>query len=68
MLLGLSLQAGFTQTTIKLALILIFLVYTAPAATHALAKAALVSGLKPRLGAAPRPAPEERKSPEKPSS
>ncbi len=68
MLLGLGLQAGFTQISIKLALILIFLVYTSPAATHALAKAAFVSGLRPRLGGAPRQAPDERTSPEERSS
>ncbi|MFQ5784455.1 MAG: monovalent cation/H(+) antiporter subunit G [Alphaproteobacteria bacterium] len=44
---GLVVQAGFTQVTIKLALILVFLFFTSPTATHAVAHAALVGGLKP---------------------
>ncbi len=44
---GLILQSGFTQVTIKLALILILLFLTGPTATHAVAHAALASGLKP---------------------
>ena len=44
---GLILQSGFTQVTIKLVLILILLFLTSPTATHALAQAALASGLKP---------------------
>lgn len=45
--LGLMLQAGFTLVTVKLVLILAFLFFTGPAATHALARAALISGVKP---------------------
>ena len=56
---GLGLQAGLSQTAIKLALILVFLIYTSPAATHALAKAAYLRGAKPLLGAARRERPEE---------
>ena len=44
---GLALQGGFTLVTVKLVLILVFLLLTGPTATHALAHAALVSGLKP---------------------
>jgi len=44
---GLAIQAGFTQTTIKLGLILVFLFFTSPTATHAVAHAALLGGLKP---------------------
>ena len=44
---GLALQSGFTLVTVKLVLILVFLLLTGPTATHALAHAALVSGLKP---------------------
>lgn len=44
---GLILQSGFTQVSIKLALILILLLLTSPTATHALAQAALAGGLKP---------------------
>ncbi len=46
-LAGLMLQGGLTLVTTKLALILVFLLLTGPTATHALAHAALVSGLKP---------------------
>ena len=40
-LTGLALQAGFTIVTIKLVLILIFLLVTGPTAIHALVNAAL---------------------------
>ena len=40
-ILGLTLQAGLTLVTIKLALILIFLLLTGPTAIHALVNAAL---------------------------
>ncbi len=46
-LVGLMVQAGFTMTTVKLILITIFLLFTTPTTTHALATAALKSGLKP---------------------
>jgi multicomponent Na+:H+ antiporter subunit G len=46
-LLGLALQSGLTQTTLKLALIWLILLFTGPTATHALAKAALHGGLVP---------------------
>lgn len=46
-LLGLALQSGLTQTTLKLALICLILLFTGPTATHALAKAALHGGLLP---------------------
>lgn len=51
-LLGMAVHAGFDLATIKLALILLFLLFTSPTATHALAKAALHGGLEPR-GIAP---------------
>jgi multicomponent Na+:H+ antiporter subunit G len=44
---GLMLQAGLTQTSIKLGLIVVFLLFTSPTATHAVAHAALARGLKP---------------------
>ncbi|NQV57035.1 MAG: monovalent cation/H(+) antiporter subunit G [Rhodospirillales bacterium] len=53
MILGMMLQAGFTLVTIKLALIVLFLFFAGPAATHALAQAALSSGLKPLLAEQP---------------
>ena len=47
MLLGLMLQAGFTLVTVKLVLIGVFLFFTSPTATHAVAHAALIGGLSP---------------------
>ena len=49
-LLGLIIQSGFTQTSLKLLLIAFFLFITSPTATHAIAHAAHLSGLKPKLG------------------
>ena len=49
---GLILQAGLTQTSIKLGLIIVFLLFTSPTATHAVAHAALARGLKPWTKAA----------------
>lgn len=46
---GLILQAGLTLASFKLALILLFLVFTAPTASHALARAAIADGIEPRL-------------------
>ena len=48
-LLGLGLQAGWSIAAFKLALIFVFLFFTAPTASHALANAAAHSGLKPKL-------------------
>jgi multicomponent Na+:H+ antiporter subunit G len=44
---GLMVQAGLTLITAKLFLILMFIFFTSPTATHALARAALNGGLKP---------------------
>lgn len=49
-MLGLMLQAGFSQMTLKLLMISFFLLLTSPTATHAVANAAYRAGLKPRLG------------------
>jgi len=46
-ILGLMFQAGLTQVSIKLLLILIFLWFTSPTATHALARAALADPENP---------------------
>ena len=46
---GFMCQAGLSAATAKLALVLLFLLLTGPVATHALAKAALHGGLRPRL-------------------
>jgi len=48
-LIGLMLQGGFTLITAKLILILVFIFFTSPTSTHALAKAALHGGEKPLL-------------------
>jgi len=45
--LGMCLQSGFTLVTAKLIIIGIFLFITGPTATHAVANAAFVSGLRP---------------------
>ena len=47
LLLGMALQAGFTLVTVKLALIGIFLFFTTPTASHAVAHAAILGGLSP---------------------
>lgn len=46
-LIGLMLQAGFTLPLAKLVLILLLILFTSPASTHALAKAALHGGVRP---------------------
>jgi multicomponent Na+:H+ antiporter subunit G len=46
--LGLVVQGGWTQITLKLILILLFLWVTSPTATHALARAALADPGNPR--------------------
>ncbi len=46
-LIGYIFETGFEITSIKLVLLLIFLILTGPTATHALSKAALMSGKKP---------------------
>ena len=48
-LLGLCLQAGWTLITVKLLMLGVLILFASPTATHALAKAALVRGLKPLL-------------------
>ena len=47
LLLGFMLQSDGWMTVVKLALILVLLLFTSPVATHALAHAALLDGLKP---------------------
>ncbi len=49
-LLGLIVQAGFSQTSLKLALIAFLLFLTSPTAAHAVVGAAHNAGLKPMLG------------------
>jgi multicomponent Na+:H+ antiporter subunit G len=50
-LVGLMLQAGFTLVTVKLIFIIVFIFYTSPVSTHALAQSALSTGIKPQLAA-----------------
>ncbi|MCK4861126.1 MAG: monovalent cation/H(+) antiporter subunit G [Rhodobacteraceae bacterium] len=45
---GMCMQAGLTLITVKLIIIGVFLFITGPTATHAVANAALVSGLRPK--------------------
>jgi len=45
---GMCIQAGFTLITVKLIIIGVFLFITGPTSTHAIANAALVSGLRPK--------------------
>lgn len=48
-LIGLMFQAGFTLVTAKLLFIVLLLLFTSPVACHALGRAALHRGLKPKL-------------------
>ncbi len=58
-LAGLMLQGGFSLVSVKLLLILVFLLFTSPAATYALANAAYRQGLAPLLGGATPPDPAD---------
>lgn len=51
-MLGLALQSGLSLVTAKLMLIALFLLFTTPTATHALAQAALHTGVRPKLAQA----------------
>lgn len=48
-LLGLAFQAGLTIASFKLFLIFVFIFFTSPTASHSLANAAMLGGLKPKL-------------------
>ena len=50
MLVGMMLHAGLTLVTAKLIIVGLLIFLASPASSHALAKAALMSGLKPLLG------------------
>ncbi|PHR59165.1 MAG: cation:proton antiporter [Robiginitomaculum sp.] len=58
-ILGLMVQAGFSQTSLKLFLVAFLLFITSPTASHALANAAHQAGLKPLLGKFRAPTPSE---------
>jgi multicomponent Na+:H+ antiporter subunit G len=47
--LGLLFQAGLSLISVKLFLIIVFILFTSPAAAHALAKAAIHGNLEPLL-------------------
>lgn len=49
LLAGLVLQAGLTLIAVKLSFLALFIFFTSPACTHALAKAALARGVAPML-------------------
>jgi len=55
LLVGLMLQAGLTLVTVKLLFLAVLILFTSPTATHALAKAAVVRGLKPSLARGDEP-------------
>lgn len=55
MIVGLVLQAGLTLIAVKLLFLGLFILFTSPAATHALVKAALARGLKPLLASGEQP-------------
>ena len=56
-LLGFMFQAGLSLNALKLVLIFVFLVFTAPTASHALAHAALLDGIRPWTRKPKDPAP-----------
>ncbi len=58
-LLGLIVQAGLSQTSLKLTLIAFLLFLTSPTATHAVVGAAHHAKLKPKLGKYRAPVPGE---------
>ncbi len=58
-LLGLMLQAGLTLVAVKLLMVGVLIFFASPTATHALARAAMVRGLKPLLS-------DEERTPSKP--
>lgn len=57
MLFGMMIVAGFSLVTVKLLLLLLFLWFMGPVATHAIARAALQAGQKPMLATPPEPKP-----------
>lgn len=49
-LVGLAFQAGLTLASLKLFLIFAFIFFTSPTASHSLANAAMIGGIKPVTG------------------
>ena len=62
-LIGLMAQAGFTLISVKLLAILLFLWFTSPTSSYALANSALFGGLKPLLRPAEDGPNDQRKDP-----
>lgn len=58
-LIGMALMAPGWLVLVKLLCILIFMFLTSPTAAHALANAAHVAGLQPRIGPMDAPVPED---------
>lgn len=46
---GLSFQSGFSLVSVKLLLVIVFVFFTSPTASYALAQGSFVAGLKPKL-------------------
>jgi len=55
---GLLIQAGLALVSIKLLLILLFMIFTSPTASHALARAGLAAGLAPQTADNTSPKPD----------
>lgn len=49
-MMGLMIVAGWTLASFKLFAILLFLLFTGPVASYAVANTALIAGIKPQLG------------------
>jgi multicomponent Na+:H+ antiporter subunit G len=56
-LFGIMLQAGWTLATVKLIAILVFLLFTSPTSSNALASAAILAGHEPQEGDVKPPEP-----------
>jgi multicomponent Na+:H+ antiporter subunit G len=52
-LTGLMLQSGMSLTTVKLLMILVFLLICSPTSCHALAQSAVIEGLRPLVAEKP---------------
>jgi multicomponent Na+:H+ antiporter subunit G len=66
MLVGMMVVAGFSLVTVKLILLLLFLWFMNPVATHAIARAALQAGEKPLVHGADHEAAAARRGEDRP--
>ncbi|HIO39876.1 MAG TPA: monovalent cation/H(+) antiporter subunit G [Rhodospirillales bacterium] len=55
LIIGMAVQSGLSLVTVKLFLILLFMFFASPTSTHALAKASLDGGVKPKVDEDQRP-------------